>query len=133
MSDNELFKKVFGNIENSLGIMPKKDYDIIDPIASPPSQQKTEDLADQIKKIWGGMINGPKLQLNSIYQELNSMIVLRNHLQSVVNGAVPRTITGIGFLVVKDEEAKLRKLISKLDYEIISRSLSALEVYEKEE
>jgi len=126
-------KMAVKNIEDSLCIKPKQNGDIIDPIMSPPAQQKTEDLVEQMKNLWSGMINGPKIQLNLIYQELNSIIVLRNHLQSVVNGVVPKSISGVGFLVVKDEEEKLRKLIRKLDYEIISRSLSALEIYETNE
>ncbi len=127
-------KSVAKNIEDSINIMPEKFGDIVGPIGKTiPPTQKIEDFAEQIKTLWSGMLNGHKIQLNAIFQELNSLIIVRNHLQSIVNGIVPRTPNGVSFVVCEDEESKLRKLIKKLDFDIISKSLSALELYEANE
>lgn len=71
-----------------------------------------------------------------VIQEITNFITMRNHLLSFVNGPQPKrqvqnsdgTMQTVhGYIVKKTEEKELRELIKKLDYEIISRSLSIID------
>ena len=123
-------------------LIPAPAYNLLDGLQAGKANAgdlsgKLEEITKSFSKAFSSSM--PKMQVQTALQEITSIITVRNHLQSIVNGPVLKkavvsttgaVVQDVDFLVEPDEEKKLRKLLKKLDYEIVSRSLALLNIFE---
>jgi hypothetical protein len=109
---------------------------IFDDLEAPVS--KVGDLSDQLEQITSSFSKAfssgiPKMQIQTALQEISTMISVKTHIQSLVNkpGLVkPDSVQKDEFIVQKDENKKLLNLLKRLDYEIMSKLLNLLSLFE---
>jgi len=123
-------------------LIPAPTYSLLDSLESGKANagdlsNKLEEITKSFSKAFSSSM--PKMQLQTSLQEISSIITVRNHIQSIVNGPVLKKasmssagtmVQDVDFIVEVDEEKKLRKLLKKLDYEIVSKSLVLLSIIE---